>query len=40
MFRHGDRSPISTIPNDIYSAVTDWPQGPGQLSEVRKSPHF
>nr|CAD7415497.1 unnamed protein product [Timema poppensis] len=34
-FRHGDRTPLETYPNDPYNAVdTYWPEGLGQLTEV------
>ena len=33
VFRHGDRSPVGTFPNDKYNE-SDWPQGYGQLSVV------
>ena len=33
MFRHGDRSAIGMIPNDIYN-VSSWPMGPGELTTV------
>ena len=32
VFRHGDRSPVGTFPNDLYANY--WPQGFGQLSKV------
>ena len=32
VFRHGDRSPVGTFPNDHYANY--WPQGFGQLSKV------
>ena len=32
VFRHGDRSPVGTFPNDHYTNY--WPQGFGQLSKV------
>ncbi|KAK0049394.1 lysosomal acid phosphatase [Biomphalaria pfeifferi] len=34
VFRHGDRSPTHTYPNDPYKDY--WPQGLGQLSKVGK----
>nr|CAD7452092.1 unnamed protein product [Timema tahoe] len=36
-FRHGDRTPLETYPNDPYNAVDIyWPEGLGQLTEVNK----
>ncbi|CAG2056316.1 unnamed protein product, partial [Timema podura] len=33
-FRHGDRTPLETYPNDPYNAVDIyWPEGLGQLTE-------
>ena len=32
VFRHGDRSPLTFLPNDIYNS-SSWPQGPGQLTQ-------
>ena len=40
IFRHGDRSPISHYPTDPYSARSEWPVGPGQLTSIGKSQHF
>ncbi|XP_065845111.1 lysosomal acid phosphatase-like, partial [Oscarella lobularis] len=37
VFRHGDRSPVGTFPNDSHQ-VGDWPQGWGQLTQERR--HF
>ena len=34
LFRHGDRSPGRTFPNDLYADY--WPQGFGQLSRVMR----
>lgn len=34
VYRHGDRSPTKTFPNDIYQEDA-WPQGWGQLTQVR-----
>ena len=40
IFRHGDRSPISHYPKDPFSARSEWPVGPGQLTSVGKRQHF
>nr|CAI5833171.1 unnamed protein product [Callosobruchus analis] len=34
VFRHGDRSPLESCPNDKYSSETYWPMGVGQLLNV------
>uniref|UniRef100_A0A914WAK5 Acid phosphatase n=1 Tax=Plectus sambesii TaxID=2011161 RepID=A0A914WAK5_9BILA len=39
LWRHGDRSPTRTFPNDQYQ-VGQWPQGWGQLSAVGMQQHF
>lgn len=39
VFRHGDRSPVGTYPNDPYKEA-DWPQGYGQLSWNGTQQHF
>ncbi|XP_018574860.1 uncharacterized protein LOC108913732 [Anoplophora glabripennis] len=31
LYRHGDRSPISSFPNDLYYNSSYWPEGYGQL---------
>lgn len=33
--RHGDRTPLSTYPNDPYRDPSYWPDGWGQLTQVR-----
>lgn len=34
LFRHGDRTPISTFPLDGHPFDTTWPEGPGQLTQL------
>uniref|UniRef100_A0A7E4V8L6 acid phosphatase n=1 Tax=Panagrellus redivivus TaxID=6233 RepID=A0A7E4V8L6_PANRE len=38
IWRHGDRSPTETFPNDTYQEK-DWPQGWGQLSALGMQQH-
>jgi len=40
MFRHGDRTPIDSYPNDPYKGQQYWPVGPGQLTPRGKRMHF
>nr|CAD7430231.1 unnamed protein product [Timema monikensis] len=41
LFRHGDRAPTGTYPNDIYNDEAKyWPRGYGQLSEIGEEQHF
>ncbi|XP_060533766.1 prostatic acid phosphatase-like [Cylas formicarius] len=41
LFRHGDRSPMDTWPNDpYYGNSTLWPDGYGQLNNKGKRRHF
>ena len=40
LFRHGDRTPISHYPTDPWSARSEWPVGPGQLTSEGKRQHF
>lgn len=36
MFRHGDRTPTECYPRDPYNNLSYWPEGWGQLTNVRK----
>lgn len=35
MFRHGERNILDTYPNDPYDDESYWPEGYGQLTNVR-----
>ncbi|XP_018123000.1 prostatic acid phosphatase [Xenopus laevis] len=39
LFRHGDRSPIETYPNDNYTEDS-WPDGFGELTKLGKQQHY
>ncbi|CAH0548761.1 unnamed protein product [Brassicogethes aeneus] len=40
MFRHGDRTIITTYPNDPYKDLKYWPEGFGQLTNDGKKRHY
>ncbi|XP_063241774.1 prostatic acid phosphatase-like [Bacillus rossius redtenbacheri] len=41
LYRHGDRSPTRSYPNDPYNDVARyWPRGYGQLSEIGEEQHY
>nr|CAD7407095.1 unnamed protein product [Timema poppensis] len=41
LFRHGDRAPTGTYPNDPYNDEAKyWPRGYGQLTEIGEEQHF
>jgi len=41
LYRHGDRSPLKSYPNDPYNDETKyWPKGPGQLTEIGKDQQY
>ncbi|ERL95253.1 lysosomal acid phosphatase isoform X2 [Dendroctonus ponderosae] len=41
LYRHGDRSPLSSWPNDVYFTNTSlWPDGYGQLNNMGKQRHY
>ncbi|XP_063242510.1 uncharacterized protein LOC134542291 [Bacillus rossius redtenbacheri] len=41
LFRHGDRAPTGSYPNDPYNDVARyWPRGYGQLSEIGEEQHY
>lgn len=40
MFRHGDRTPINTYPNDPYKDPSNWERGWGQLTNLGKQHHY
>ena len=35
LYRHGDRTPVTTYPTDPYNNASYWPDGWGQLTNVR-----
>ncbi|KAJ8951146.1 hypothetical protein NQ318_021590 [Aromia moschata] len=36
LYRHGDRTPSRSFPNDPYFNESYWPMGYGQLTNLRK----
>lgn len=40
LFRHGDRTPIKTYPNDPYKDPSNWGTGWGQLTNLGKQHHY
>nr|CAD7568394.1 unnamed protein product [Timema californicum] len=41
LFRHGDRAPTGSYPNDPYNDEAKyWPRGYGQLTEIGEEQHF
>ncbi|KAJ8944268.1 hypothetical protein NQ318_009645 [Aromia moschata] len=40
LFRHGDRAPKTSFPNDPYFSTTYWPMGFKQLTNQGKQRHY
>ncbi|KAJ8932386.1 hypothetical protein NQ314_014697 [Rhamnusium bicolor] len=40
LFRHGDKTPTTSFPNDPYFDLSYWPLGRGQLTNKGKKRHF
>ncbi|XP_021935195.1 prostatic acid phosphatase isoform X2 [Zootermopsis nevadensis] len=40
LYRHGDRTPVSSYPTDPYNNLSYWPVGWGQLTNIGKNQHY
>lgn len=40
LYRHGDRTPVTSYPTDPYNNLSYWPVGWGQLTNIGKCQHY